>query len=257
MGSTIKRFFKNRNTVNIVCVILCVCILYIGYSKRVSNAISPVLVPCAKVPIGGTVEITQDMIDYVKVSQNFLDSTNNSVVLNANYLVGKTVKAGSSIPANGLFYYNQVISKEKLPDAVFQNIPDGYTIFNLDVTSSDAIVSEIYPGTYIDLYFSATDDNGKKIYGPFINHIEVLDAKDSSGNHVFADSTNNSKTAVLLFAVPDDLYLLLEKATQLNKHNIRLVPVGRNRSYTATPGETSVESDFIKEFILSECTLFN
>ena len=35
-------------------------------------------------------------------------------------------------------------------------------------------------------------------------------------------------------------------------YNIEIIPVPRNKNYTANPGETEVASDYVKEFILSK-----
>jgi hypothetical protein len=48
----------------------------------------------------------------------------------------------------------------------------------------------------------AVDDTGKIMYGKFIQSIEVLAVRDSSGKNVF-DQNPNTTPAELLFAVPE------------------------------------------------------
>ena len=252
MGNTLKKFLRNKNTVTILGVIAGFLVLYFSYNYRVGKAIEPRSIPCAKTEIGATQEITADMIKYVKVSSSFL-SKNPNVATNANQLIGKRVSTGTSVPANGLFYIDQVVSPEELPDAAFANIPDGYTIYSLDVNIQKTFGNAIYPGNYIDLYFKAINNDNKLIYGKLIESIKVLDVKDSSGNHIFNKSTSGNVGApdVLLFAVPDDMYLLLKKAELLYSSDA-ILPIPRNKSYSANPGETEIKSQYLQQFILSQ-----
>lgn len=247
LGNTIKKFLSNKNTVTILGVILGVVVLYIGYTYRVKQAITPRSVPVAKEAIGSRKEITEDMIKYVNVSSEFISNTPN-LITDANQLIGKKVNVGTSIPANGVFYTEQVVDAEEMPDVAFANIPDGYTVFSLNVDNTLTYGNSIYPGNYIDLYLEGMDDTGKPIYGKFITSIEVMDAKDSSGNHVF-DGTDTTGTAeVLLFAVPDDMFELLNYAQLID---LSIIPVPRNLTYSADPGETEVKSEYLRNYINS------
>lgn len=252
MGKTLKKFLQNKNTVTILGVLIAVGVLYFSYNYRVKKAIEPVSVPIAKVAIGATEEITADKIDYVKVSSNLISKSPN-IIQSADQLIGNRVMAGASIPVNGLFYTGQVVSPEELPDAAFANIEDGYTIYSLKVDNEATLGNSIYPGSYIDIYLK-TDDGDRLIYGKLIKSIKVLDVKDANGNHVFKNGVQESGTAAeeLLFAVPDDLYMLLKKAELIETTHIDLIPVLRNDHYTAEAGETEIESEYLKNFILSK-----
>ncbi|MBO7079889.1 MAG: hypothetical protein J6W64_08795 [Bacilli bacterium] len=249
MGNTFKTFFKNKNTVTILGIIIGVLVLYFSYNYRVKQAIEPVSVPYAKVSIAPTKEITAEMIGYVKVSSNFANSRSN-LITNANDLIGKRVTTGTTIPANGLFYQEQVVSAEELPDAAFANIPNGYTIYALKIESVDeAYWNAIHPSHYIDLYLM-TKDGEKLVYGKLIESIKVLDVKDSDGQHVFdKNGVATSVPSVFLFAVPDDMYLLLKKAELLG---FKILPIPRNKSYTAKADDTEVKSQYLQQLILEK-----
>ena len=57
-----KKFFKNKNTVTIMCIFLGVLTLVIGYNYRVSIATDLVSVPYALKEIPKKTQITKDMI---------------------------------------------------------------------------------------------------------------------------------------------------------------------------------------------------
>ena len=248
MGNTLRKFLRNKNTVTLLGIIAGTLVLYFSYNYRVKQAIEPISIPVAKVEIGATKEVTADMIKYVKLSSSFLNK-NPNIIRNASQVIGKRVTTGTTIPANGLFYDTQIVSADELPDAAFANIPDGYTIYSLHVDTQKTYGNTIYPGNYIDLYLTTKNDEGKLIYHKFIESIKVLDVKDSIGNHVFKGSEKSSSPSYMLFAVKDDMYLLLRKAELLGIE-IQIVP--RNASYTANPGETEVSSQYLQNFILNK-----
>ena len=248
---TLKKFLGNKQTVTSMGVIAGILVLYIGYNWRVNKVISPIEVPYAKVTINPKQMITEDMIGFRKVSSEMVDASPNLLV-DASQVVNKYASIGTSIPANSLFYDESVVELKELPDAAFANIKDGYTIYSLNVDMKTTYGNQIYPDNYIDLYLKATDDAGKVIFGKLIESIKVLAVKDSQGNHLFDNTVETRQPSELLFAVPDDMYLLLMKAGYVSKNDIEIMPVPRNASYSANPGETSVASDYIKNFILSK-----
>ena len=143
------------------------------------------------------------------------------------------------------------MTEDKIPDSAFADIPDGYTIYSLGVNLHTTYGNSICPENYIDLYLKATDDSGKIIFGKLIESIEVLDVKDNSGNHVFETTAESRTPSELLFAVPDEMYLLLMKAGYISG-GVEIIPVPINASYSENPGETLVSSEYIKNFILSK-----
>ena len=248
--TTIKRFLSNKNTVTIIGVIAGILILYIGYNWRVNQAIKPITIPYAKVEISSRTQITEDMIGYMEVSSSLLKRSPN-IIQNVGQVLNNFASYGVTIPANSFFYTESVMTEDKIPDSAFADIPDGYTIYSLGVDLHTTYGNSIAPGNSIDLYLKATDDTNKIIFGKFIESIEVLAVKDSSGNHVFETTAESRTPSELLFAVPDDMYLLLMKAGYVSG-GIQIIPVPRNASYSDEPSDTLVSSDYIKNFILAK-----
>ena len=65
MNSTsikVKKFLSNRNTVTIICAIIGIIVLYVGYTMRIQSAVEPVSIPYAKVTIQPRMKITEEMI---------------------------------------------------------------------------------------------------------------------------------------------------------------------------------------------------
>lgn len=245
MGEGFKKFLKNKNTVTIICVILIVVVLWVGYSYRIKSQTNPIRVPYAKQNIQPRTKITEEMIDYMEVPSSMIK---DNTVTSLEELKDKYANYNTVIPEGSLFYKSTLVNQEDMPDSAFSDIPNGYTVVSLPVNNDSTYGNSIYPGNYIDLYYKGTSDNGKLILGKFIESIEVLDVRDASGQHVFENTEENRTPAYLLFAVPEELHLLLRKALYIGGADI--LPIPRNSEYTKNPGKTNVSSNYIKNEII-------
>ncbi len=244
----IKRFLTNKNTITLLAVIVGIIALWFFYSMRVNDAIDPINIPYAVEEIGATQEILEENIKFVEVNRQLLDTI--EVIQLSNQLIGKYVTTGTSIPAGGFFYNSQVVDKQELPNAVFDDIPEGYTLFSLNVDINSTYGNSIYPGDKIDLYVQANDDVQDKImFGKFVESIEVLAVRDSGQNDIF-ESTTTGNASLLLFAVDDDMFHLLSQAQTIS--GLQIIPVPRNKEYTTESSTTEVKSEYIKQYILSK-----
>lgn len=244
-----KKFLSNKNTITILGVLVGLVVLYFGYTWRVSQSISPVQVPYANVTLASGTKITEDVIGYTEIPRDMLQDMQN-IVTDINSIKDKLVSYDSKIPQNGFFFTENLIDESEMPDSIFSNIKDGYTVFSLSVDSHATYANSIFPDDTIDLYMKAEDDDGKLVFGRLISEIQVLAVKDSEGNNVFANKDEKKEPAELLFAVPEDLFLLLSKANYLS--GIELVPVPRNSSYSEHAGATEVETPILRDMIIQK-----
>lgn len=242
-----KKFLSNKNTITILGVLVGVVVLYVGYNWRVTKSVQPVKVPiCSSTLISGT-KITEEYISYADFPKSMVSSMGN-LVTNVADISGKLVSYDSKIPKNSFFFSESLITEEEMPDSVFSNIPDGYTIYAMDVDNTATYGNSIFPDDSIDLYLSSEEDS-LVVYGRLIKSIQVLAVKDSAGKNVFADKDNPTDAAVLLFAVPEKLFLLLKKAEKLG---IELEPIPRNTSYTTNAAATELKSDELEAMIINK-----
>lgn len=254
----LKRFLGNKNTITILGVILGVVVLLFGYNYRVNQAVQPVSIPYSLVRMAPKTKVEPENVGTIKVSQAFIDQTTDLITSKA-YIVSQDwyVNYDTVIPVGGLFYKTQLVPKEEIPDTAFDKIEDGATVFSLSVNSHSTYGNSIMPGNYIDLYIKATDEAGKVIFGKFIESIKVLSVRDSSGNDVFSDSQAVGNSSELLFAVKDDLFLILSEATFVG--GIEIIPVPRNAAYreegnTAT-GDTENTGTYVSRQVLLDFIL--
>lgn len=247
--TTIKRFLGNKNTVTILAVLAGVIVLWYFYNYRVDQAITTIQIPYALEAIDTGKKIESDNVEYKEITQSTLKDSD--IITDISYLEGKYICTGTSVPANGFFYESQVCEKQELPNSIFDDIPDGYTVYTLSVDNEMTYANSIMPGDYIDLYMQATDEDNQVLYGSLIESIEVLAVRDSSGKDVFWDS-DATDSAFLLFAVPDEYHKLLNISELITGYSIQITPVPRSASYTQNPGETQISSQTLYNFIMSK-----
>ena len=111
-----KRFFKNKNVVTILGIIIILVILYMAYTKQINDQVSPVIVPVAKETIQPRTEITSDMIEMVEMPNSYVG---DNVYKSENAVKGMYSNVNTVIPAGSMFYKDTVITKDELPDAAF------------------------------------------------------------------------------------------------------------------------------------------
>ena len=252
-GGFLKRFIGNKNTVTILGILACIATLIIGYNYRVQSAIDPINVPYAKQNIPTRTLITSNMVGKIKISKTYTKNAGN-LVLSEKNVVNKYVSYKTSIPKNSLFYTEQLIEAEDMPDAAFANIEDGYTIFSLDVKDKETYFNSIRAGDYIDIYAKAVDkeDESKAVFAKLVESIRVLAVKDKKGRNIIKNKISNGSPSELLFAVKDEDYRLLMKA-QFVDLKIDLFPVIRNAEYTRQANEMSIPSEDLRTFIEDRC----
>lgn len=242
-----KKFLSNKNTITILGVLLGIVVLYLGYNWRVNKSIQPIQVPVSKRTMISGTKITEEDISYVNIPKDTIAAMTN-LKTNVNDIANYLVSYDSKIPQNGFFFQENLIRQEEMPDSIFSNINDGNTIYNLKVNNDIALGNSIFPGDSIDLYMS-TEADGLVVYGRFIKSIEVLAVKDKDGKNVFANKEEPTPAAFLLFAVPEEMFLLLKKAELLG---IQIEPIVRNSSYSSSPGQTEIKSDVLKDMIIEK-----
>ncbi len=254
----IKKFLQNKNTVTVLGVVLAIVVLYVAYTARIKSSINPVTVPYATEKIASGTQITKSMVSTREVPPSMLEG---DVITNVSEIIDKYSAADTVIPEGSLFYKSAVVEKEQLPDNIILEYPKGYVLYNLAVDTNSTYGNSVYPGNYIDIYFKAvnkidennteqlTADADKILLGKLMANIKVLAVRDSDGKAVFQNIDENRKPAMVIFAVPEEYYILLKKAEFMRTYDTSLIIVPTNESLKDEPGSLEISSDTLKNWI--------
>ena len=252
----VKKFLTNKNTVTVIGVVLAIVILYLGYNMRISQAIDPVTVPYALEEIDPGVQITEDMVGTMEIPRSMADS--DTIFTNRADVIDMYSYSDSVIPEGSLFYRRSVVSRDQLPDSIILDYPRGYVLYNLDVDMASTYSNSIYPGNYIDIYLKvqnaidANNPNGgddRIMVGKLLENVKVIAVFDSNGNNVFANLDEKTTPAQIIFAVPEEYHILLRKASYLRAYESEIIPVPTAESLEDEPGEVTLSSNDLRNFI--------
>lgn len=256
LGIGIKKFLQNKNTVTVLGVVAAIIILYVAYNMRVQSAINPINVPYAKEQISPGTQITAEMVGTRAVPPSMLEG---DVITSQSSVIDKYASADTVIPAGSLFYSRTVVEKEQLPANIILTYPKGYVLYNMAVTTESTYGNSVYPGNYIDIYLKAvnkiaegeqmTADADKIMLGKLVSNVKVLAVKDASGQPVFSNLDEQRTPAMVVFAVPEEYYILLKKAEYLRTYDSTLIPVPTNESLKDEPGDLAISSEQLKDWI--------
>lgn len=243
---SIKRFFTNKNTVTIIGVIVVILIIYFGYNSAIKKATSPVQIPVAKNTIQPRTLITNDMIKLTSIPSV---AVSKDVIRTSGAIVGKYSNINTVIPAGSMFYTGVVVNKEDIPDTLFEEIGENEVPYNFPVSMATTYGNSILPGNYVDIYMKALDNSRGLMVGKLLENVKVLAVKDSSGNNVFEDLSQNRTPAYLYFGVSEDIHILLRKATYMSGNSVVLFPVPHGTNYQDEELSTVVSTQYLRDFI--------
>lgn len=256
MGNLLKKITLNKNTATVLGVVAGIMILYIAYTVRVNSAIKPVSVPYAREQISPGTQITSDYIGIRDVPPALLKG---KVIKNQQQVLNKYSSIDTVIPKGSLFYESIVVEKEQVPKNVILDYPTGYVLYNMAVSTQSTYGNSMYPGNYIDIYLKAvnkvaseefmTSDADKMMLGKLLENIKILEVKDAAGQAVFQDLDDKKTPAMIVFAVPEEYYILLKKAEYLSTYESTLIPVPTNESLKDKPGDLKLSSNTLKDWI--------
>ena len=241
----LKRFFTNKNVVTIILVLVALGLLYWGYTSTIKKETNPINVPVAAQTINPKTKITSEMVTYKTVAGSMVDA---SVIRSTNLIIGKYTNINSTVPQGSMFYYDWLIDEGKLPGQWIENLNrDKELPYYFSVSSESTLGNAVLPGSYIDFYMRATDENGTIMFGRFMKDINIIVVHDGSGKDVFEDQNAISSPSKIGFAVSQDYYILLKKAQYLN---VELVIVPRGSAVPVCTGECMyVTSSTLRDYI--------
>ena len=241
-----KKFFKNKNVVTIIGVVVILILLYIGYSTQINNAVEPIQVPVATQTIQPRTQITDDMVQMVDMPNI---SLSDNVIRSRSQIVGQYSNVNSVIPEGSMFYTDTVINGDELPDAAFAKVKSGEVVYNFPVDMESTYGNSIFPGNMIDIYMKVGDGTDEKIMiGKLIENIEVLAVKDSSGRAVFENTSEERTPSMLIFGLNGNLYTILKKASYMESLGVELYPVPHGGEVDQE-GATQVSTQQLVDYI--------
>ena len=248
----LSKFLKNKNTVTILGVLLCLVILYTGYTMRINQKTALTTVYYANQTIQPKTQITKEMVSKMNVPTSFIKGT---YYKNYKDIIGKYSNYNTMIAEGSIFYTDLLIEEANLPDAIFYDINEGERVISFPVNIVTTYGNSIMPNNIVDIYVKLlTDgDNGKIVYGQMYEGIEVIAVKDSAGKNVFENTEEERTPAFLYFSLPEAKYLLFSSLRYVPTNEIEVVIVPKTAKFNVDdPTATEVTSEYFYKFVLDK-----
>ena len=246
----LSKFLKNKNTVTILGVLICLVVLYVGYTTRINQKTALTTVYYANQTIQPKTQITKDMVSKMNVPSSFIKGT---YYRNYNDIVGKYSNYNTMIAEGSIFYTDLLIEEANLPDSIFYEAKDGERLISFPVNIVTTYGNSIMPGNLIDIYVKLVDNNKNLVYGEMYEDVEVLAVKDSAGKNVFENTDEERTPAFLYFTLPEAKYLLFSSLRYVTTNNIEVVIVPKTANFNVGDAPaTEVTSEYFYEFVLDQ-----
>lgn len=250
LKNNFKNILKNKNTVTILGVVLCLVILYVGYSIRINQRTALVDVFYANQTIQPKTLITADMVSKTSVPASFIKG---SYYKNYDDIVGKYSNYNTMIANGSIFYTDLLIEESSLPDGAIHKIREGDKLVSYTVDTKSTYGNSIMPGNLVDIYVKILNNNNKVVYGELMNQVEVLAVKDIDGKDVFEKTDEVLVPAYLYFGLPENKYLLFSALNyikdEFKEYNIEIVFVPNTIDYEDKTA-TQVSSTYLYNFVI-------
>ena len=257
---------KNKNAVTIIASVLIVIVLVVGYNFRVNNAVFMETVIYAKESIPPKTEITDGMIDKIRVPREALKG---NVFVSKDQIIdptGKTkyyTRVNTMIPQGSLIYAEQVSKEEHLPDSSLYLLGKDEMLNYITVDLLSSYSNSIKPGQYIDIYASLQYNQRNQVARLFKN-IKVLAVKTSSGLNVFENPEEKRTPYAVYFGLPKEEDMFLKKIHTINSlgggtledNNVSIsqivltpIPTGAKDFDESEKLEVKITSDVLKDVV--------
>lgn len=250
-------FLKNKNTVTILGGILCVVLLYVFYTIRINQELEMVDVYVVIDTVQPRTKITSDMVRVSQIPAKLLTS---NMCTSFDEIDGRYTNYNTIIAKNSYIYKELLIKEEDMPDAMLYNVPEGERIYNFPVTTDSTYGNSMMPGSAVDVYVKLITTDGKIVYGQFLDNLNILAVKDSSGNNVFEVSDTTRVPANMYFSLSEPKFLLFSAlnfvAYEYSAYEIEIKLIPDTVKYEADNVEntnaTEVTSSYLYDFVLDE-----
>ena len=220
----LSKFLKNKNTVTIIGVVLCLVVLYTGYNMRINQKTALTTVYYANQNIQPKTKITKDMVSRMEVPQSFIKG---SYYKKYEDIIGKYSSYNTMIAEGSIFYKSLLIEEASIPDAILNGVEDKDLVM-FPVNTATTYGNAIMPGNLVNIYVKLMH-NQKIVYGRMFEKVEILAVRDSSGRNVFENTDEKRTPAYVYFAFPEDKYLLFSSLRYIKDSEIEIYKWKYNR----------------------------
>lgn len=240
--NSIVRFFKNKNTVTVLGLLILVVMIWGVYYYQLQKQVKPTSVPVAAKTIQPRTKITADMITYIDVPESYISE---NAITNEKELLEMYSHYNTLIPEGSMFYSEALTTEEAMPNYILSLLKEGEIAITFD-PEDEYMGFGIMPKDKIDLYMRVTTEEGSVMFGKLVENVEVLQVLDNDNLPVYEVNDGTRSPEKLIFGLQEDMFLLLYRSQFID---VDLIPVQHGKWKDDTNAQIQLTTQELIDYI--------
>jgi Flp pilus assembly protein CpaB len=214
---------KNRKTlIGVAGLILLLVVNVVAFEVVMAWRINLVSVYVAKNNILPRTMITNEDLQQVKLPKSMV---NDSMVLDANQIVGKYTEIQGKIPQGSPIYRSMLFDAADLPDYPSLLLKPGQVGFAVGTDIIKSLGNSLVVDQKVDLYVTITTSSRKVVADCLVQQVRVIGVKDRNGLNLDHEKSNGLPYVIVL-AIDESIIDYLKVAAKIGV--IDLLPTTTN-----------------------------
>lgn len=149
---------------------------YLVYPTFIKRDLQLVEVPVANRTLNETTQIDETMLTSVAIAVDYIPS---QIITDKEAILNMYVQRGTSIPANGFFYGEQLTTVEEMFGENYAKLDDGKSIYALEYDAKNNVGGTFKKGLYVNIYYVQDYESSygtkEAVFGQIAEKAKILD----------------------------------------------------------------------------------
>lgn len=199
-----------KKKVGLIGLISLIVINVLLFKIVLDKSVDTIEVPVASQRIDPRTQITEDMIEMIKVPAVMIQ---NDCAIEKKEVLKKYTEIEGIIPKGSLFYKSMLFDEKDLPDYPTLKLKEGQNVFSLKTDLLKSSGNTLTNNQRIDLYVTIHQKNENPITDSLLQSVRIINVVDRKG--VDMTKSELKVPSVINLAINKEYVSLLKKASEI------------------------------------------
>ena len=199
-----------KKKVGLIGLISLIVINVLLFKIVLDKSVDTIEVPVASQRIDPRTQITEDMIEMIKVPAVMI---RNDCAIEKKEVLKKYTEIEGIIPKGSLFYKSMLFDEKDLPDYPTLKLKEGQNVFSLKTDLLKSSGNTLTNNQRIDLYVTIHQKNENPITDSLLQSVRIINVVDRKG--VDMTKSELKVPSVINLAINKEYVSLLKKASEI------------------------------------------
>lgn len=199
-----------KKKVGLIGLISLIVINVLLFKIVLDKSVDTIEVPVASQRIDPRTQITEDMIEMIKVPAVMIQ---NDCAIEKKEVLKKFTEIEGIIPKGSLFYKSMLFDEKDLPDYPTLKLKEGQNVFSLKTDLLKSSGNTLTNNQRIDLYVTIHQKNENPITDSLLQSVRIINVMDRKG--VDMTKSELKVPSVINLAINKEYVSLLKKASEI------------------------------------------